>query len=125
MIFDTDVFIWFLRGQKKAATAINSVDKRLISIVTYMELLQGAYNKQEVRIIKSSLKDLQFQTLAITENIGHRASIYMEEYGLQVAMSMADALLAATAVENDQLLLTGNSKHYRQIKELRLKTFRI
>lgn len=124
MVFDTDVLIWVLRGNTKAAGALDRADVRALSVVSYMELLQGARDKAEVRAIKSLLVDLRFDMLALTENTGHRASIYMEEYGLSIAMSMPDALIAATAVEANQPLLTGNSKHYRAVKELELKRFR-
>jgi predicted nucleic acid-binding protein len=124
MIFDTDVLIWVLRGNAKAARTVDETDARAISVVTYMELLQGARDKAEVRAIKSFLADMNFQTLPLTENTGHRASIYMEEYGLSAAMSMTDALIAATAVEANEPLITGNDKHYKIIKELELKRFR-
>ena len=62
--------------------------------------------------------------LPLTENIGHRAAIYMEEYGLKVAMCVADALLAATAVESQLVLCTGNRKHYGPIGELDFSVFR-
>lgn len=124
MIFDTDVLIWTLRGNLKAAKAINESGPRSVSVITYMELLQGARDGREVRAIKSFLKELQFALLPLTENIGHRASIYMEEYGLTISMSMADALIAATAMENNQSLITGNEKHYKAVKDLELIRFR-
>lgn len=124
MIFDTDVIIWVLRGNAKSAKAVDAAESRALSVVSYMELLQGAHDKAEVRVIKSFLIDLQFALLPLTENIGHRASIYMEEYGLSIAMSMADALIAATAVEANQPLMTGNSKHYKAVNELEIKRFR-
>jgi len=124
MLFDTDVLIWVLRGNAKAAKAVDSADERAVSVVTYMELLQGARDKAEVRAIKTFLADLQFRTIPLTENTGHRASIYMEEYGLAVAMGLADALIAAAAVETNSSLLTGNDKHYKPISELNLKRFR-
>jgi hypothetical protein len=124
MIFDTDVLIWALRGNAKAAKAIDSSDERAISIVTYMELLQGARDKQEMRAVKSFLTDLQFWTIPLTENTGHRASIYLEEYTLSSSIGMADALIAATAIEADEQLITGNDKHYKAIKELGVMRFR-
>ena len=125
MLFDTDVLIWVLRGNAKAAKAVDDADARALAVVAYMELLQGARDKAEVRAVKSFLTDMQFALLPLTENIGHRASIYMEEYGLSISMSMADALIAATAIEANELLITGNDKHYKAIKELELKRFRL
>jgi predicted nucleic acid-binding protein len=124
MIFDTDVLIWVLRGNPKAAKAVEDAEDREISVVTYMELLQGARGRAEVKAIQGFLADFEFRTLPLTENVGHRASIYMEEYGLSGGIVMADALLAATAVEARQPLLTGNDRHYRPIRELTLKSFR-
>ena len=123
MLIDTDVLIWLLRGNEKAASLVDATGERHISVVTYMELLQGARNKQESRMIKGFLADFGFHMLPLTENIGHRASIYMEEYGLKAGMCMADALLAATAVENRLTLCTTNQKHYKSIRDLDVKVF--
>jgi hypothetical protein len=123
MIFDTDVLSWYLRGHEKAADVIQQAGDKQISVVSYMELLQGARDKKEVKIIRGFLKELGFEMLPLTENIGHRASVYMEEYCLKVDMCLADALLAATAVENQALLCTGNRKHYKSITELEIKLF--
>jgi predicted nucleic acid-binding protein len=124
MLFDTDVLIWAFRGNQRAAKVLESGGPRHVSVVTYMELLQGSRSRQETRTIKGFLVDLGFQMLPLTENIGHRAAIYMEEYGLKVAMCVADALLAATAVETQLTLCTGNRKHYAPIGELDLHVFR-
>jgi hypothetical protein len=124
MIFDTDVLIWVLRGNAKAARALDNADERAISIATYMELLQGARDKRDIKSIKSFLVDMGFGVLPLSENIGHRASIYMEEYSLSTSISMGDALIAATAIEANEQLLTANDKHYKAIKELDIKRFR-
>lgn len=124
MMFDTDVLIWVMRGNTKAARSVNAPRERSISIITYMELLQGARNKREVKTIKGFLADLRFRVRPLTENIGHRASIYMEEYGLSGGMSMADALIAASCVENHETLTTANQRHYKPVKELDLRIFR-
>jgi predicted nucleic acid-binding protein len=125
MLFDTDVLIWVLRGSRKAAAMVEATEERSLSVISYMELLQGARDKQEVRTIKAFLADTGFQMVPLSENIGHRAAIYMEEYGLKAGMSMADALLAATAVENHLVLCTANVRHYRAVSELQLKQFRV
>ncbi len=124
MLIDTDVLIWVLRGNAKAARIVDETQERNISVVTFMELLQGACDKSESRLIKSFLADLGFRTLPLTENIGHRAAIYVEEYGLGAGLRTADALIAATAAENGLVLCTGDRTHYRAIRDLALETFR-
>jgi hypothetical protein len=124
MLFDTDVLIWVLRGNAGAADAVDSAAERAVSIVTYMELLQGARDRREVRAVRSFLSEMGFRMVPLSENVGHRAAVYMEEYGLKAGLRLADALQAATAVENDLTLLTANRKHYAAIKDLQLKVFR-
>lgn len=124
MLFDTDILIWYLRGNTRAAAILEKSQTREIAVVSYMELLQGARDKKEVSLIRAFIRDFNFRMLPLTENIGHRASVYMEEYCLKVDMCLADALLAATAVENQATLCTGNTKHYKAVKEIDLKTFR-
>ncbi|NRA28425.1 MAG: type II toxin-antitoxin system VapC family toxin [Opitutales bacterium] len=125
MIFDTDILIWFLRGNTEAASIIKDTPKRSISAVTLMELHQGARDKREQRTIGKFFRDQSFKLLPLTENISHRACIYVEEYCLKANMQMADAHIAATAVEEREVLFTANSKHYKSITELELKVFRV
>jgi predicted nucleic acid-binding protein len=124
MIFDTDIFIWAQKGNEKAASLIERTDPRLLSILTYMELLQGAKNKNQHKTIKDFLSDFGFTILPLSENIGHRAAIYIEEYALSSHLRAGDALVAATAVENNLSLASSNAKHFRPIKELELKVFK-
>lgn len=124
MIFDSDVLIWCLRGNMKAAGLIEADAQRALSVVSYMELLQGARSKKEASLVRAFLKDLGFRFCPLTESIGHRAAVYMEEYALKHSLSMADALIAATAVEAQEVLCSGNAKHHRCVSELELKTFR-
>lgn len=124
MLFDTDILIWIQRGNEKAAELIERDFNRFISVFTYMELLQGAANKTQSRLIKDFLSEYGFQLLPLSENIGHRASIYVEEFALSSGLWAADALIAATAAENNITLVSGNSKHFRPIKDLMLKIFR-
>jgi hypothetical protein len=123
MLFDTDVLIWVLRGSAKAARLVDETGDRRISVVTLMELLQGARDKHEIRLIKRFVVELGFRTLSLTENTGHRAVVYMEEYGLSSGLRVADALIAATAAENNLTLCSGDKSHYQAIAELDLLPF--
>jgi predicted nucleic acid-binding protein len=123
MIFDTDVLIWVQRANKKAANLINKTDERKISIQTYMELMQCPQSKRQQQIVGSFLSDYAFEILPFTENIGHRASIYIEEYSLAIGIRTGDAIIAATAIENNLILATSNKKHFKNIKDLRISHF--
>lgn len=124
MIFDTDIFIWAQRGNQRAAMLMQKDEERYLSIQTYMELLQGAKNKTQHKQIKDFLTTFGFSVLPLTENIGHRASIYVEEYTLSSNVRSGDAIIAATAVENNHILSSSMAKHFKAIKELKLKVFK-
>ncbi len=124
MIFDTDIFIWIQRGNNKAAKLIEKTSDRFLSIQSYMELLQGATSKTQHKYTKSFIKDFNFIVLPLTENIGHRALVYVEEYGLSHGIRTGEAIIAATAVENNMPLSSSNRKHFTPINDLALKVFK-
>jgi predicted nucleic acid-binding protein len=124
MIFDTDIFIWAQRGNEKAARILEKAGDRFLSIQTYMELMQCAKNKIQHKYVKDYLSSFGFIVLPFTENISHRASIYIEEYTLSSGLRLCDAIIAATAVENNLTLMSSNLKHFRAIKELNFKGFK-
>ncbi|MBI4411730.1 MAG: PIN domain-containing protein [Deltaproteobacteria bacterium] len=124
MLVDTDILIWVQRGNKKASELINGSPVRNISLYTYLELLQGAQSKKQHETVKNFLQECGFETIPLSQNIGHRAAIYLEEYSLSCGLTAGDAIIAATAAESAEELATGNAKHFKPIKELRLKIFR-
>lgn len=124
MIYDTDILIWGQRGNIKAAKLLETDEDKYLSIQSYMELLQGARNKKHHQYVKDFIRDFEFAILPFTENIGHRALIYVEEYSLSSNMRAGDAIISATAVENNLILVSNNVKHFKVVKELQLKVFR-
>ncbi len=124
MIYDTDILIWVQRGNEKAAKLIEKDENRYLSVQSCMELLQGAKNKTHHKYIRDFLSEFEFSLLPLSENIGHRALIYVEEYSLSSGMRAADAIIAATAIENNMNLVSSNVKHFKVVKELQLKPFK-
>jgi len=123
MIYDTDILIWVQRGNEKAANLIEQDVDKYLSIQSYMELLQCAKNREHHKYTKSFIHEFEFYILPFTENIGHRALIYVEQYALSSNMRAGDAIIAATAVENNMLLVSSNIKHFKVIEDLQLKVF--
>ena len=124
MIFDTDVLIWALRGSARAARAIDAARDRSLSIVSWMELLQGSRSKLESRAIRKSLRELGFSVLPLSETIGAAAAGLIEQHSLAHGIQLADALIDSTAIEVAQPLCTGNAKHFRPISAIALAPFR-
>ena len=124
MIFDTDVMIWAFRGTTKALNTIDAATERSISSVTYMELLQGVRNKQEMLSMKRFLSTLRFSILPVTANISSRAISIMENTALRSDLGVCDALIFATALDLGDKLLSGNAKHFKEVPLLDAATFR-
>lgn len=125
VIFDTDVLIWVQRGNVRAAQAIQDVPLRRISILTQMELMQGVRDRREAQLLRSFLAQLHFTVLPLTEAVGHRAAVYVEQLGLSHGVRTNDAVIAATAMEWAEPLCTANGRHFRPIKELDLRMVRV
>ncbi len=124
MIFDTDILIWFLKGNENALSVVVEAVPFSISIVTYMELMQGMLNKQELEKMQKLFKKMEVEVIPINEAISLRASEYVEKHTLSHSMELSDALIAATCVEYGKKLYTANDKHYKMIDELRIEVFR-
>lgn len=50
--------------------------------------------------------------------------IFVEEYSLSHSVRAGDAIIAATAIENNLSLITANYEHFKPIKELSLCVFK-
>jgi len=123
MIVDTDVLIWELKGNPKAQAAIHAAIPFDISVVTYMEVVQGMRNKRELNMFLKQLSRWQIKILQIDQEISTRAMIFVEEYFLSHTMQLADALIAATCIASGETILTGNERHYKHIPNISIEKF--
>lgn len=124
MLFDTDILVWIQKGNHRAAALVDKEVERCISVLTYLELLQGAREKRQHEYVLDFLSGYGFRILPLNENIGHRAAVYIEEYSLSYGLRAGNAIIAATATDNHLTLCTSNLRHYRSINELKLKAFK-
>lgn len=124
MIFDTDILIWVFRGNPKAARELERAKERMTSVVTVMELYQGARSRGEIRTISQFFQRQGITVLPLSEPIGDTAVALIEEYASSAGLQLADALIAATARQFGLPLVTGNARHFRRIPRLELRPFR-
>lgn len=124
MLIDSDVLIWFARGNARAVAAVQGAADWYISAVSYMELAQGCRNKAELKAMQKAFKSSDNDVLPITQGISDLACTLVEKYALSHSMHVADALIAATAIIHSLPLLTGNAKHFTAVEGLKTRVFR-
>ena len=124
MLIDTDVIIWYMRGNEKAFDVLENRSNFTVSVITYMELVQGMRNKDELVFLRKAFKNWGTRIVFINEEISSKAMFYVEQHYLSHSMEIADALIAATSVAQGEPLLTGNDKHYKVVKEIDIRIFR-
>ena len=124
MVIDTDVLIWYMKGNKNAYKVIENSKHFFISVVTYMELVQGMRDKNELNNLRKALNAWGAKILYISEEISVKAMFFVEQHFLSHYIQLADALIGATAISNGLPILTGNNKHYKILKDLQIKKFR-
>ena len=124
MVIDTDVLIWYMKGNKNAYKTIEDSKNFYISVVTYMELVQGMRDKNELNKLRRALHVWNSKILYISEEISVKAMFFIEQHYLSHSIQLADALIGATAISHGLPILTGNDKHYKILKDLQTKKFR-
>ena len=123
MIVDTDVLVWDLRGNVRAKDRLMEGVPFSVSVVTYIDLIQGMRNRDELRTLARQLDQWSVSILQIDSGISSRAMYFVETFFLSHSMQLADAIIGATAVSKGTKLLTANAKHYRHLPDIELEVF--
>lgn len=120
-VIDTDIFIDHIRGFKPAEQIIKDLEeekiKGLVSTVTVAELFSGKdCNEKQGLIAVEKLLNLVSKS-EVSENLAKKTGELRRLYQLEIP----DAIIAATAIENNMTLITRNAKDFNKIKELKVK----
>ena len=113
-LVDTDVLIDFLRGREQAVSFVNlESDRIIVSSIVVAELYAGARggeNDTEQSTLERFLS--LFRIVHVTVAIARLGGLYKRDYGRSHGVSLADAVVAATATLENAALKTLNVKHY-------------
>jgi predicted nucleic acid-binding protein len=123
VLVDTDVLIWHLRGYREAARRLDQLPAFKLSAMSYLERIQGMRNKTELAAVQKMLALRKANVLPLTPAITQRATDLMEALALSHGLQAPDALIAATALEHELPILTGNSKHFQAVSGLTVERF--
>jgi predicted nucleic acid-binding protein len=105
-VLDTNILIDYLRGIPSAKEEILRYRSPLISILTKMEVLAGVNGTEEESQIRTFLA--RFQMIGLEDTIAERA-IQLRK---SLRIKMPDAIIYATAQQEDCLLVTRNTKDF-------------
>ena len=105
-LFDTNILIEYLLGRADAKAELARHSARLISIVTWMEVLAGARDAADEDVIEMFLRD--FTLVPVTKPIA-RAAVTLRRAR---RIRLPDAIIWASAQAESALLVTRNTKDF-------------
>ncbi|MGI8827886.1 MAG: type II toxin-antitoxin system VapC family toxin [Chloroflexota bacterium] len=110
VLVDTDVFVDHLRGARRLRAGGDSIS---YSTVTRCELFAGVFaGEAKVRVLLSAYAELPVDR-AVAERAGRLRR--------GTRTRIADALIAATALEHNLGLVTRNVRHFEQVEGLQVR----
>jgi predicted nucleic acid-binding protein len=124
MLIDSDVFIWAIKEHPEAMKVFDGADTLEISVIAYMEIVQGARSKHELRSFLHDLKRLRVKTIYLNEEISKLALKLVTTFYHSHSVELKDALIGATGVVYGLPLATANYKHFKHIEGLELQVFK-
>lgn len=113
---DTNVFSKIFGNNLVVKNYVESLDC-LIDTTIYIECIQGSKSNQEKRVIEKYLT--RFPLLPITQQSSTKAIELIRNYSNSFGLLLPDALIAATALENDLTILTYNVSDFQFIQDLK------
>lgn len=120
-VIDTAILIDHLRGFEPAKSIIGKIRSKeitaYISSVTEAEVFSGKDAKQESK--RQELSELVelFEKVLLTNEIAQKAGELRRNYSIEIP----DAIIAATAFNQNAKLWTTNKKDFEKIKEIEVE----
>ncbi|KKM10769.1 twitching motility protein PilT [Clostridiales bacterium PH28_bin88] len=122
ILVDTNILIDHLRGIPEASRYLAGIEdgnmEGAISVLTVMELYAapklGPENIEKISRLLEIFHVIVPVDLFIAQTAGKLIAMYQKSHGLEPV----DALIAATAIRSDAVLLTRNEKHFKYIPNL-------
>ena len=113
-LLDTDVLIAYLRGYTETVSLLKELTEKgadfSVSAVTVVEIEAGIRDKEKEKTYE--LLDL-FEICPLDISTAQLAGSFLRKYrGKGISLSLADVIIGATAVIQDLILVTYNTRHY-------------
>lgn len=105
-LFDTNIIIDYLVGERQAKEEIDLYEDRAISIITYIELVVGLSNEKDIKTIKKFLQE--FSIIDVNLSLVEHTALLRKKYKLK----LPDAIILATVYHYQYLFVTRDRKNF-------------
>jgi len=107
-LIDTNIIIYYLEGVQAAVSFLGTHRGRLtISPITWMETLSYPFSADEEHVVRAFLQE--FRLIEISSPVMELSV----EIRRMKKMKLPDAIIAASAIHNDLILVTRNIKDFK------------
>ena len=107
-VFYTNILIDYMNGIPQAKAELELFDDRLISVITYIEIIVGLKEPEISKTVTHFLNS--FEIVNVDIKIGELAANILKKYKIRVP----DAIILATAESKGTLLITRNTKDFNE-----------
>lgn len=120
IICDTNILIELYKGNTEIISSLRKIEEKNICVsdIIVAEIFYGARDRKDLNFLEKQLRNIK--CFSINEAISSLAVKLVQKYSLSHKLSLADSLIAATAICHDFELFTLNEKDFRFIEHLRL-----
>jgi tRNA(fMet)-specific endonuclease VapC len=122
-LLDTDILSEVLKGINREVllrsnTYLQTFGSYTISVITVMEIVRGWHRLQREDRVQRFLVALSTtEVLSVDSSTAELAGrIYADLQRAGQLIGVADSIIAATAVQHNLVLVTGNQNHYQRIQ---------
>jgi tRNA(fMet)-specific endonuclease VapC len=125
---DTNIISYYLKGNAKLIDRVNDAVKNgdiIIPPIVYFEIKKWLLKNKsktklaafEILLAKYGIDKISKETLDIS------LSIYLDLQSRKITVDDADIFIAGYCIENNYILVTNNTKHFKNIKDLRIENW--
>lgn len=119
IMVDSDILIWILRGKnqfrEKLLDLAETTDGMLFITPVQIAEIHAGLKKDEFERTEKLLDSLI--SIDVNRILGKLAGEFMKKYHKSHSLTLADAIIAAAAAENNLKMWTMNTKHYPMFRK--------